>query len=46
MKRYKWLYTLAMLMMLLSITIDMFNPRLVGIIVDRVIIEGEILSSN
>lgn len=41
MKKHKWLYILAMLMMFSSITIDMFNPRLVGAIVDRVIIGGE-----
>ncbi|MDQ2085701.1 ABC transporter ATP-binding protein [Herbivorax sp. ANBcel31] len=41
MKKYKWFYILALLMMFLSITLDMFSPRLIGSIVDRVIIGGE-----
>ncbi len=38
----QWLtYTIAMIALLASISLDMFNPRLVGEIIDRVIISGE-----
>jgi len=41
MKKYMWFYILGLLMMLSSLALDMFNPRLIGAIVDRVIIGGE-----
>ena len=41
MKKYLWFYILALLMMFSSIALDMFNPRLIGAIVDRVIIGEE-----
>jgi ATP-binding cassette subfamily B multidrug efflux pump len=37
-KRYRWYFGCAILAMLFSIGLDMFNPRLLRVIIDRIII--------
>jgi ATP-binding cassette subfamily B multidrug efflux pump len=37
-KRYRWYFITAILAMLISISLDMFNPRLLRVIIDRIII--------
>lgn len=41
MKKQWWIYAIALATLLAAIVLDMFNPYLVGEIIDRVIIGGE-----
>jgi len=41
MKQHWWKYSLAIVFMIVSIVLDMYNPFLVGEIIDRVIKNGE-----
>ncbi len=46
MKQHWWKYSLAIALMIVSIVLDMYNPFLVGEIIDRVIKNGEIAYLN
>jgi ATP-binding cassette subfamily B multidrug efflux pump len=41
LRKYRWYYVLAIIAMLIGIGLDMFNPRLLKVIVDEVIIGGK-----
>lgn len=42
LKRFKWYFTIAILAMMISITLDMFNPHLLKLIIDRIIIGKQV----
>ncbi len=41
MKKRAWSYILAITAMIASIVLDMYNPYLIGNIVDKVILQGD-----
>jgi ATP-binding cassette subfamily B multidrug efflux pump len=45
-KRYRWYFITAIMAMLVSISLDMFNPRLLKVIIDKIIIGKQLKLLN
>jgi ATP-binding cassette subfamily B multidrug efflux pump len=45
-KRYRWYFIIAILAMTISITLDMFNPHLLKLVIDRIIIGKQLALLN
>ncbi|MGE5582712.1 MAG: ABC transporter ATP-binding protein [Bacillota bacterium] len=46
LKKYRWYFTIAILSMLISIGLDMFNPHLLKLIIDRIIVGRQLSLLN